>query len=126
MALLLLRVVVGAVATHEAALIVASGHTVPAGATVAAITTGAAGVALIIGILTPLASALICIWSLAITLLGATHTAFLLIDSRMVAFELFVMAAVLMILGPGAMSLDARFFGRREVAIREVRRPNDF
>jgi hypothetical protein len=35
------------------------------------------------------------------------------------------MSAVLVILGPGAISLDARLFGRREVTIREALRPND-
>jgi hypothetical protein len=33
-----------------------------------------------------------------------------------------VMSAVLVILGPGAISLDARLFGRREVAIDEAPR----
>src|SRR5271155_1702181 len=36
-------------------------------------------------------------------------------------FEFAVMSAVLGILGPGAISMDARLFGRREVAIREAR-----
>ena len=48
---------------------------------------------------------------------------FLLFNSRMAAFEFVVMSAVLVILGPGAISLDARLFGRREVAIRRGSRP---
>jgi hypothetical protein len=41
----------------------------------------------------------------------------------MSAFEFVLMSAVLVILGPGAISLDARLFGRREVAIRRASRP---
>ena len=48
-----------------------------------------------------------------------------LLNSRMALFEFVVMAAALAILGPGAASIDARLFGRREVAIREEHRPND-
>jgi hypothetical protein len=36
---------------------------------------------------------------------------------------LAVMAAAVVLLGPGAFSLDARFFGRREIVIPHVSRP---
>jgi len=50
----------------------------------------------------------------------------LLFDSRMAAFEFVVESAMLILLGPGAISVDARLFGRREVTIRDAPRPNDF
>jgi len=83
-----------------------------------------AGLALIIGLLTPVASAVLAAGGAAILL--CLHAAVLrLLDSRMALFEFVVMAAVVVILGPGATSIDAHLFGRREVAIRDEHRPND-
>jgi len=48
---------------------------------------------------------------------------FLLFDSRMAAFEFVVMSAVLIIFGPGAISLDDRLLGRQEVTIRKASHP---
>jgi hypothetical protein len=42
----------------------------------------------------------------------------------MAAFEFVVMSAVLVILGPGAISLDDRLLGRREVTIRKASHPS--
>jgi uncharacterized membrane protein YphA (DoxX/SURF4 family) len=39
------------------------------------------------------------------------------------AVDLAVMSCALVLLGPGAFSLDARLFGRREIIIPESRRP---
>ena len=119
-ALLVLRVVVGALASLEAGLLLAVGHTVLMGITWAAIIAMISGLVLMVGFLTPVASALISLQSAVITVMGVPPAAFPLIDSRMAAFELGVMAVVLVLLGPGAISLDARLFGRREVAISEV------
>ena len=123
-ALLVLRVVVGASASLQAGLIIAGGLTMRA-ATVAAISMAIAGLALMIGLLTPIASVLVCLGGAGIMLTCIPPAPLLLFDSRMAAFEFVVMSAALIILGPGAISLDARFFGRREVAIREASSPND-
>ncbi len=40
------------------------------------------------------------------------------------ALDLAVMSLALVLLGPGAFSLDARLFGRREIIIPEGRRPH--
>jgi hypothetical protein len=45
--------------------------------------------------------------------------------SDMTAFEFVVMSAVLVILGPDALSVDARLFGRRQVEIPEAPPPRD-
>jgi uncharacterized membrane protein YphA (DoxX/SURF4 family) len=123
-ALLVLRLVVGASATFEAGLMIARHHTPAHMATIAAASVAIAGVTLIIGFLTPIASLFVC-------LIGAVFTGLIppttlqLFNSTMSAFEFVVMSAVLVILGPGAISVDARLFGRREVAIRRASRPND-
>jgi len=115
-ALLVLRVVVGASATLQAGLLIAGAHTVRL-TTLAAISMAISGLALLVGFLTPIASVLVCLGGAGI-MLTCIPPVPLLFDSRMAAFEFVVMSAVLVILGPGAISLDARLFGRREVAIR--------
>jgi len=123
-ALLVLRLVVGASATFEAGLTFARDHAPAHMATIAAASVAIAGVALIIGFLTPIASSFVCV--IGAVIMGVMHpAALLLLNSTMAAFEFVVMSAVLVILGPGAISVDARLFGRREVAIYRASRPND-
>ena len=121
-ALLVLRVSVGASAILEVGLAVIGGHSLLnlAAASVAV----PAGLALIIGLLTPVVSAVLAAGGAAI-LLGLHSVVLRLFDSRMALFEFVVMAAVVVILGPGATSIDAHLFGRREVAIGDEHRPND-
>ena len=77
------------------------------------------GVALFVGVLTPIVSALatICyLWRALLPALAAGAA------NRIGASEALTLAAVsfaLVFLGPGAFSLDARFFGRREIIIPE-------
>ncbi|HEX3543577.1 MAG TPA: hypothetical protein VHT31_03545 [Candidatus Acidoferrum sp.] len=40
-----------------------------------------------------------------------------LLNGTLVSLEMIVMAAAIALLGPGAFSLDARLFGRREILI---------
>jgi uncharacterized membrane protein YphA (DoxX/SURF4 family) len=75
------------------------------------------GVALLTGFLTPLAGAAAAIGTTAIEvsrLLGsgpAWH------DKSIAGIYLIVMSIAMVLLGPGAFSLDARLFGRREIII---------
>jgi uncharacterized membrane protein YphA (DoxX/SURF4 family) len=124
-ALLVLRLVVGASATLEAGLTIARNHTPAHIATIAAASVAIAGLTLIIGFLTPIASVFVCLMGAVIMVICIPPAALLLFNSRMAAFEFVVMSAMLVILGPGAISVDARLFGRREVAIRRASRPND-
>jgi len=123
-ALLVLRLVVGASATFESGLTIAHNYTPVHMATMAAASVAIAGVSLIIGFLTPVASLFLCLTG-AVIMGIIPPAALLLFNSRMAAFEFVVMSAVLVILGPGAISVDARLFGRREVAIYRASRPND-
>jgi uncharacterized membrane protein YphA (DoxX/SURF4 family) len=124
-ALLVLRVVVGASAALEAGFFISGSHTALRLAAIVAAAVVIAGLALVVGLLTPIASVLVCLGGAGIMLTCIPSAPLLLFDSRMATFEFVVMSAVLVILGPGAISLDARLFGRREVAIREALRLND-
>ena len=124
-ALLLLRVVVGASGTIEAGFNFTGAH-VAVSVTIAAVCVANASLAVIIGFLTPLAGALLCGAGMATLLMRIPSAALVLLDSRMATFEFVVMSAVLTILGPGMISMDARLFGRREIVVGEARRPNDF
>ena len=102
-------------------MLIAASYTVRM-TTLAALSMAIAGLALLVGFLTPIASVLVCLGGAGILLTCIPPAPQLLFDSRMAAFEFVVMSAVLVILGPGAISLDARLFGRREVAIDEAPR----
>jgi uncharacterized membrane protein YphA (DoxX/SURF4 family) len=113
-ALLFLRAFVGGAAIAQAALAVAADQSAPCLAMVAA--AALAGLALLPGFMTPLAGAVLAAQGAAI-LLFMNPGMLELLDSRMAQFEFVVMAATLAVLGPGAASIDARLFGRREVSI---------
>jgi uncharacterized membrane protein YphA (DoxX/SURF4 family) len=121
-ALLVLRVNVGASAICAAGLAVMASPALLNLAAAAVVVP--AGLALIIGLLTPVAGAVLASGAAAI-LIGPHGEVLRLLDSRMALFEFVVMAVVMIILGPGATSIDAHLFGRREVRIRDEHRPND-
>jgi uncharacterized membrane protein YphA (DoxX/SURF4 family) len=82
----------------------------------------AAGAAIFVGFLTPAASAVATVGYL---MTGVSS--FLMTEANnhvgtSAAFNLAAMSAALVLLGPGAFSLDARLFGRREIIIPEGRR----
>lgn len=79
------------------------------------------GTALFVGFLTPAASA-----AATVGYLMTGVSSFLRIEannyiSTLAAFNLAAISAALVLLGPGAFSLDARLFGRREIIIPEGR-----
>jgi uncharacterized membrane protein YphA (DoxX/SURF4 family) len=113
-ALLLLRVVVGVSAIVEAALTVANDQSLPCIAMAAP--AALAGLTLLPGLLTPLAGAVLAMQGVALLLF--TNADMLgLLNSGMALFEFVAMAAVVSVLGPGAMSVDSRLYGRREIPI---------
>jgi uncharacterized membrane protein YphA (DoxX/SURF4 family) len=81
------------------------------------------GLALLVGLMTPLAGT-----AGAIGYLVAGCSTFLAGGSDgqglgFTALDLAVMSIALVLLGPGAFSVDARLFGRREIIIPDGRRP---
>jgi uncharacterized membrane protein YphA (DoxX/SURF4 family) len=75
------------------------------------------GLALIIGFMTPIASALLSAGGLLLTVDSNVTGYLLLFESGMARLEFIVMSVALIPLGPGALSLDARLYGRREVNV---------
>ena len=73
--------------------------------------------ALIIGFLTPIASVLLSAGGLLLAAHLSVPGHLLLFESGMARLEFTVMSAVLIFLGPGALSLDARLYGRREIEV---------
>jgi uncharacterized membrane protein YphA (DoxX/SURF4 family) len=114
--LLLLRLVVGGAASAQGAVYLT--HVIdPAPlAWVVGLLAVVAGLALVAGFLTPVSGALAGLTTLIIVATWTPPTASVLID-RLAALILIVDAAALALLGPGAVSLDARLFGRREIVV---------
>jgi len=77
----------------------------------------AAGVSLLIGIMTPAASVLVGLANLCIALSVLPMPALSLLGGRLATLYVVVTAVAISFLGPGAFSIDARLFGRREIVI---------
>jgi len=120
--LLLLRLVVGTGAGVQ-------GGTYLATATAPDITTQAAaavaissGASLVLGFVTSGATATAGLAFVILALPSAGPAARLFLD-RPGALSLALVAAALVLLGPGSLSLDAHLFGRREIVFPHNRRP---
>ena len=116
-ALLLLRVVVGGAASSQAWLLISANHGAVNTSLVVALVAFVTGLALIIGLMTPIASVLLSAGGLLLTLDSSVLEHLLLFESGMARLEFTVMSAALISLGPGGLSLDARLYGRREIEV---------
>jgi uncharacterized membrane protein YphA (DoxX/SURF4 family) len=77
----------------------------------------AMGASLLIGFLTPVAGVLIGIGAAGIALSWFPAPTPNLFDTGLSCVFAVIMAAAIVFLGPGAFSLDAYLFGRREIII---------
>ena len=84
-----------------------------------AITTG---VLLLVGFLTPVAGALVGLGTLGIGLAWFPAAARNLFDAKLPTVFAVIISAAIVFLGPGALSIDARLFGRREIIIPPISR----
>ena len=78
---------------------------------------------LLVGFLTPVVAALIGIGGISFALLGLPLPVQYFFDSTQTLLDVIVLATVIFLLGPGAFSIDAKMFGRREIRIPVVSNP---
>jgi putative oxidoreductase len=109
--LLVMRLVAGTAFAAEAATLLRSGPSVAGGIGLLAI---AAGICLIAGVWTPIAGSLVAtlgLWS------AFTHP-----EDPLSRLLLATMGATLALVGPGALSIDARLFGWKRIDVGDRRR----
>jgi uncharacterized membrane protein YphA (DoxX/SURF4 family) len=82
-----------------------------------------AGAALLIGFLTPIAGASASVSNLVIGVSSLLKSGGSAHDKAIAALYLGLMSVAITLLGPGAYSLDAHLFGRREIIIPGASRP---
>jgi uncharacterized membrane protein YphA (DoxX/SURF4 family) len=83
----------------------------------------AIGVAILVGFLTPVASAAAMVGYLVTSISSFSMAQANIHISTLAAANLTAISAALVLLGPGAFSFDARLFGRREIIIPGPRVP---
>lgn len=116
--LLLLRLLVGGAASLQALLLItANDGSANPGVTFFAVLVFVTGSTLIIGFMTPIVSLLLGAGAILLALNGSAVGHLPLFDSSMARLEFIAMSAALVCLGPGALSLDARLYGRREIEV---------
>jgi uncharacterized membrane protein YphA (DoxX/SURF4 family) len=82
-----------------------------------AIVTFTGGVFLLAGLMTPLIAILVAAGGIGMALSWIPLPGLALFDTHLAIINLIVLSLAIALLGPGAFSLDARMFGRREIAI---------
>jgi hypothetical protein len=75
------------------------------------------GALLLLGFLTPGAAIAVVLGSAGVTLPGCPALSSGLLDAKPSTGFIIVMAVAIVLLGPGAFSLDSYLFGRREIVI---------
>jgi uncharacterized membrane protein YphA (DoxX/SURF4 family) len=120
--LVLLRLAVASSAIDRGVWVLVASDSSTFALRILAVTAILAGLALLIGFITPVISALTTIGYLVMSgsllLQGGTVLRY----DAITALDLAVVSIALVLLGPGAFSLDARLFGKREIIIPEGRR----
>lgn len=117
LALLLLRLVVGGTASSQAWLLITANHGTVNTSVVVALLAFVTSLALVIGFMTPITSVLLSAGGLLLTIDSSISGHLRLFESGLARLEFIAISAALISLGPGALSLDARLYGRREIEV---------
>ena len=115
-ALLLLRFGVGGTSGLQSAFFIAATHHAM-GSTLAAALAIITSLALVVGLMTPIVTAVLCLGGIVATIDFGIVGYMPLFESAFSRLEFIVMSAALICLGPGAVSLDARLYGRRGIEV---------
>ena len=113
---MLLRAAFGAIVIYQSGIELITGSDAIPGAWIADLLLAAAGILLIIGLITPFAAATVCVIEIV------THSFLNPASCSLPACALSTVlaaaiGAAIAILGPGGFSVDARLFGLREIII---------
>jgi uncharacterized membrane protein YphA (DoxX/SURF4 family) len=114
---LLLRAAVGFLAAVEGVFYLSSPSKPSSGNWLLGLVLMMGGAALAAGFITPYAGLIVGLCFLGVALSWFPEPSWGLHDARLMAFGVIITAIALMLLGPGAFSLDGRLFGRREIVI---------
>jgi len=114
--ILLLRVAVGVIAIVQGIDYLGDDN-LTASAWITGLLLILSGAALLIGFLTPLAGVLVALATLGFMFSWFRSPSVNLFETRLTTVLMFTVAAAIVFIGPGALSLDARLFGRREIII---------
>jgi uncharacterized membrane protein YphA (DoxX/SURF4 family) len=115
--MLLLRAAVGAAVAVQGGACLVEGDNLRLWAWVAGLLAVACGVSLLTGFLTPLASILAGLGGASVALSWIPAPTPNFFNDKLAIIFAIIMAAATFLIGPGAFSLDARLFGRREIII---------
>ena len=115
--MLLLRGAIGTVGLLQGVFYLAGRSVATPGMLLGGLLGLAAGAALLIGALTPIAGIVGSLGAIGIGFSLLTAPTPNLFDQKLTAILVAIIAAAIVFLGPGAFSLDARMFGRREIII---------
>jgi uncharacterized membrane protein YphA (DoxX/SURF4 family) len=121
-----LRTAIGITALIEGSLYLSSRDSFTPAACAVAIPFLAAGVSLVIGFLTPVAGLVATVGNFLVVLEWLPASRIGSFGTELVAMEMIVLGISISLLGPGAFSLDARLFGRREIVIPPAARPPEY
>ena len=105
--LLIQRIVTGAVLIHP--VLAHKGQLSPLASTVPEIISAAAGVLLLLGLWTPVAGVIVVMAELGMVFTSA--------GDPWLHITLAMLGGTLAMIGPGAWSIDARLFGRRQIEL---------